>query len=269
MADQASSFIPKNSNRVERKVRTTKRIYLLSYVSYIVFFGTLLLVVGVYIYNSQIESELASVKQEVQTARERFAPAESIEEIKLLDRQLKLTEQMINSSAAPSRIFEDIQAVTAQNIQFTGFLYEYMPNRQFKVTLSGLADNFNEVLYQAELMKGSSLLQDGYVMGYDYSLGQAESALGSATLTFVFTDMSDIGSIPYVPAVTSSPNTDNSGEQNSNQVLEISASEETAEAGVTTDDDGGEGESVDEAEASVTVSEPAGSDTSTQTGGNN
>lgn len=200
MAEQTSSFIPKNSKRVERKVRTTKRIYLLSYISYVVFFGTLLLVVGVYLYDAQVQSELEAVKAQVQQERQRFAPSDVISELKMLDRQLSLSAELLANSAAPSQVLSEIESITASNIQFTGLLYEYLPNRQFQITLTGLADDFNQILYQAELMNRSSLLADGQMVGYDYSLGGNEGEglqTSRTTLTFVFVDTSATSEIPY------------------------------------------------------------------------
>ena len=209
MANQAASFIPKNSERASRKIRTTKRIYLLSYISYVAFFGTLLAVVGTYLYANQVEGELNDIKQQVQAERQRFASNEVVDELKLLDRQLTLASDLVDNSAAPSRIFSAIETATAENISYSGFNYKHLPNRQFEIMLTGQAENFNQIIYQEELMAGSQILGSGRIVSYDYSLkGDEDSSPGSisgfATLTFVFSDTSDTSLIPYEPGLESS-----------------------------------------------------------------
>lgn len=226
MADSTASFIPKNSNRSEKKLRTTKRIYILSYISYIVFFGTLLATVGTYLYAAQVGATLNDVKSQLQQERNRFAPTDVVEEVKLLDRQLLLAKQLVEESYAPSKIFNDIESITASNIQLTGLKYEYLPNQQFSITLQGQADEFNKILYQQELMSGSALLSGGRMVGYDYSLGETGESdagfipAGQATMTFVFSDTNSLASIPYEIEPEPFVDTDN-------EVLEV---EGTAEA---------------------------------------
>lgn len=198
MGGQGSSFIPKSSARVATtRTRSTHRIYILSYISYIVFFGTLFAVAGVYLYSSSITRNLESLKAQLATERNRFSTAD-IETIKLLDKRLNTAAQLVNESAAPSAIFADIEKIVASNIQFSGIKYKYLPNRQYELALTGRAEEFNEVIWQRELLSGASILKDAKVTKYDYSVA-GEDATTDATLTFILTDTQPISLIPYVP----------------------------------------------------------------------
>lgn len=203
MEGQGSSFIPKNSARVSTmRTRGTHRIYILSYISYIVFFGTLFSVVGVFIYSSSVNKSLESLKTQLTEQRNKFS-ATDIESIKLLNKRIHGAEQLVNESAAPSAIFEDLEKIVSDSVYFSGASYKYMPNRQFEIALTGRAVEFNEVLWQQELLKGGNVLKNATISKYDYSMeGKSEGGTvssGDAVLTFVISSTQPISAIPYMP----------------------------------------------------------------------
>lgn len=201
MPDQNSSFIPKSGVKTVKRSQGTKQIYLLAYISYIVFFSTLFAVIGVYIYGATIDRSLANTKNQMVAEKQRFAVSD-IENIKQLDQRLSTAERLLNESTAPSRIFPDIESIVASNIRFSGMKYELLLNHQFKIELSGEAEEFNEIVGQRLLLGNSPLLAEAEVVEYDYSVTGEEgsSNSGDAVLTFVFSDTRDASSIAYVPA---------------------------------------------------------------------
>lgn len=208
MPNQNASFIPKNVNRLERRSRGTHRIYLLSYLSYVFFFGTLIAVVGIYFYGIQVAAELNNIKSALDDARTRFSERD-IETVRALEKKLLSASQLVNESAAPSRIFDDIETIVSSDVRFSAFAYERLPGAQFKVTLSGAADDFNQALYQRDLVRQSPLLKNADIVEYDYNLAAEADNTGKglqslpkneAVLTFVFADTLAISSIPYTPA---------------------------------------------------------------------
>ena len=208
MPDQNSSFIPKNANRVQSRARGTHRIYLLSYLSYVFFFGTLIAVVAIYFYGIQVEAQLKNVKSDLDAARTRFSDRD-IETVRALEKKLLATNQLIDEAAAPSRIFADIESVASSDIQFSAFKYERLPGQQFKVALEGKAEDFDQALYQRDLMESSTLFKNADVVEYDYNLAEASDnstdslqtlPKGQAVLSFLFSDTLAVTSIPYVPA---------------------------------------------------------------------
>lgn len=201
MADQGTaSFIPKSGVKTVQRPRSTKRIYLLAYISYIVFFSTLFTVAGTYVYGAIVDRSFEDLKQQLVAERQRFQVAD-IERVKLLDKRLSTAKTLLDQSVAPSRIFPDIESIVAANIRFTGLSYEQLPNRQFKIELSGRADDFNQIIGQQQLIKNSSILKDATVASYDYSVGEdAAASSGGVTLSFVFSDTRDLSTIAYVPA---------------------------------------------------------------------
>lgn len=200
MPNENSSFIPKSGVKTVKRSQSSKRIYLLAYISYIFFFSTLFAVIGVYVYGATVDRSLSRLKEQMAAERQRFAVAE-IENIKQLDRRLSTAERLVNESTAPSRLFPDIESIVSSDIKFSGLSYEQLPNRQFVIELEGKADEFNEIVAQQQLIKGSGLLSEAEVVEYDYSVSgeDGSSSAGDAVLTFVFADTRDLSSIAYVP----------------------------------------------------------------------
>lgn len=202
MAPEGTSFIPKSGVKTVQRTKGTRRIYVLAYISYIVFFSTLFSVIGVYVYGAIVSRDLSSVRDQLVAERQRFS-LDDIESIKQLHQRLSTAEELLNNSSAPSRIFSDVEAIVASNIYFSGMHYQHLPNNQFQIDLTGRAENFTEIIGQRSLLGNSSLLQEAEVVEYDYSVGEGEgdsNLLGLATLSFVFSDTRDISSIAYLPA---------------------------------------------------------------------
>jgi hypothetical protein len=213
MADSSASFIPKNREKAQRRVGTTRRIYLLSYLSYVIFFGTLIAAVGTYFYAIKVKAELENSKTALEAARLQFNSAD-LDGVKSLEKRLLLAREFLDSSVSPSRIFKDVELIVAENIAFNAFKLEELPDKQYSVTLEGKVDDFNKILYQRELMNRSALLKDAKIVQYDYSTERGEEGDGAsglilpsgendALITFVFSS-TVLGSLfPYMPAAVS------------------------------------------------------------------
>lgn len=174
MADNsATSFIPKNSNRPKKKVRSTKRIYLLSYISYVLFFASLLSTLGVLFYSVQVDHALDDAKTRLQSEQDSFR-TEDIARIRNLEKKLIVADRLLNQLTAPSRIFQELEKVVADNIEFTSFIYTLEANNRSTISLSGRADDFNQVLYQRDQFNRSQVLNAAQLVSYDFVAGPGE-----------------------------------------------------------------------------------------------
>lgn len=201
MPSEGTSFIPKSGVKTVQRTKGTRRIYVLAYISYIVFFSTIFSVIGVYAYGAMISRDLTKLRDQLVAERQRFS-LEDVESIEQLDQRLNTATELLNQSSAPSRIFSDIEAIVASNIYFSGMHYEHLPNNQFRIDLTGRAGNFTEIIGQRNLLGSSNLLKDAKVVDFDYSVNEGENAgevLGEATFSFIFSDTRDISSIAYIP----------------------------------------------------------------------
>lgn len=220
MPEQGSSFIPKSGVKKVQRTGGAKRVYVLAYLSYIVFFSTLFIVIGVYIYGATVTRSLNSTKDQLVVERQRFSLSD-IENVEQLNQRLVMAEKLLDDSTAPSRLFSDIESIVASNIYFSGMTYEQLPNRQFRIDLVGRADDFNQVVAQEELIKNGSVLENATVVDYDYSVSEdAEGVLASnSTLSFVFSDTRDIAAIGYSPSSSSNNISSDSPASNENVVI--------------------------------------------------
>lgn len=203
MPEQGSSFIPKSGVKTVQRVSSTRRIYLLAYISYIIFFSTLFVVIGVYIYGATVTRSLTTLKDQLVAERQRFDISD-IDNIKLLDKRLSTAKTLLNESTAPSRIFSDVESIVASNIYFSGMSYRQLPNRQFQINLVGRAGDFNQIIAQERLVENGTILRNAKVVDYDYSIGEGTGGnlLGNSTLTFVFSDTRDLSAIAYTPSAS-------------------------------------------------------------------
>lgn len=206
MADSNASFIPKNTQRIQKKVRTTYRIYLLSYLSYVFFFGTLIAVIGTYFYAIQVKSALDKVKVDLEQARQAFSETD-IEGVRELEKRLLTANQLLGRLASPTKVFSEVEKLVADNIRFTRFSYEALPGQKAVISLTGKADDFNQIIYQRDLMNGSILFESAPKLTFDYAgtiLGEetggevaATENTDDATLTFTVDTEFSTTLIPY------------------------------------------------------------------------
>jgi hypothetical protein len=133
-----------------------------------------------------------------------------------LEKRLLIADQLLNQSAAPSKIFEEIEKIVADNIQFIRFTYDALPNQKAMLSLTGKAEDFNQILFQRDLMNSSLLFEAAPDMQFDYA-GSAlneeadgEAAAGEVepetTLTFIVSNEISTSLIPYQPQAANSTN---------------------------------------------------------------
>lgn len=203
MPEQGASFIPKSGVKKVQRNRGTRRIYLLAYISYIVFFSTLFVVLGVYLYGATVNRSLSSLKEQLAVEQGRFSVSD-IEQVRHFDKRMAEATRLLEESSAPSRIFSDIESIVASNIYFSSMSYAQLPNRKFKIELVGRATNFNQLINQQNLLSNSQILQDADITSYDYGLGAEGELSGSASLSFTFADTRDLSTISYQANATES-----------------------------------------------------------------
>ena len=260
MADSTNaSFIPKNSKRPVKQIRTTRRIYLLSYLSYVLFFGSLLATGGIFFYSIQVNNDLNASREALIAQRDRFS-SEQITAVRALEKKLLLAEQLLNSLTAPSLIFSDIESALAENMYLTNFNYEYNPNQTSKITLQGKAKEFNQLLYQRDVFNSSKLFDNSEVTAFDYSvgvdLGDDEDGFGPSsivglllededeeTITFTFESTITNDLISYNPAASNIPENqiisvrpNNEGDAVVESEAETTEETDTSDEAVTSDE---------------------------------
>ena len=200
-----TSFIPKNTSKI-RKPRVGKRIYLFSYVSYVIFFGTLLMVIATYLFSLTVKSSLEEQRGLLAEERATFSEGE-IARVRDLEKRLLVANRLVAESSAPSRLFESLEQVVAASVQLVSFSYERLPGNSFMLTFIGATDSFDSALFQRELFAAVPALANSKVATYTYGTPtdgeQPEIDVGGRRLVVTFENTASTALIPYEPAAVS------------------------------------------------------------------
>lgn len=203
-----ASFIPKSPRPGAGRSRIVKRIYVLSYVSYVLFFSALLVVVAVYVYSSIIDNQVAASQAALTEQRQRFSQ-EQLSEIRELEKQMLLAEDILDRSISPSKLFNELEEVVSDRVAFTGANFKREQNLDsFTYEFSGISNNFNDIIYQRDILNRSQLLAEADLSTYDYSLeseNDDNSSNNEPSISFTFTDTVSGSAIAYEPPVMEQP----------------------------------------------------------------
>jgi len=151
--ENQTSFIPKKTLSDEPIKRApSKRVNVFSFIAIILFFGSLVAGGGVYFFKIQLEKSVQEMSNQLELARGAFEP-ELIEQIQILDTRLNAAQEILNNHVTVSPLFETLQDLTLQTIQFTGFEYKIGQNPSVvKVEMSGKARNYKSIALQSDLL---------------------------------------------------------------------------------------------------------------------
>lgn len=204
------SFIPKRSTGKVTAPRAGRRVYIFSYITYVVFFGTLLSVVGIFFLSQQAKSQLQEYIVRVDQEQQSFNRGQ-LESIRELDSRLNKAEQILVQHAAPSVIFEALESVIVRDIQLNKFEYAHERGKGALLSLGGLTATFDALLFQREVIEQNSFLASADIIEVAYGStgteiqganrqeGSSPGGSGEATVTFMFEDETILNSIGYTP----------------------------------------------------------------------
>ncbi len=159
-----SSFIPKKSIKRVERVRSGKRVYILSYVAYAVFFGTIVVAGAVFFYSQLLEKELATKIGELETQRVAFNQS-NIQKVKEVERQLKMADYFFKRHSSPYAALHELERIAVDKITFNTFDYNRVDSDTIELTISGGTDRFDGVAFQSGLLADSPILKSAEFSG--------------------------------------------------------------------------------------------------------
>lgn len=235
--NQPGSFIPRQAPVARVRKSSRSRVYVFSYIAYVVFFTTLLTVIGLFLWGLQLNSALASEQKALDTARDKFKPAD-IETVRAASARLGITKELLDSHPAFSRLTTALAEVTAQSIQLQNFNAVKAEGEEdvYVISFTGRAPNFSALLFQRGVLEQHPFFKEAKVTDMKYSvspesLSLAQSIEYTITLnvpveTFAYTG-EETASTP-VPAAAPE-NDENDSDQDDNAQEETASSEENVE----------------------------------------
>lgn len=201
MNSESTSFIPQRPVQGKVKKRGVRKVYVLTYISYVVFFGTLLAAAGIFFLTTATDRELKNQIDALAVERDSFSEGD-IQSILELDKRINIAKDKMNQHVSLLSVFEAIEKSTLKSLQFVGFSYHRLNMFAPSITLTGTANTFDSVLFQREVLKANPILAGGtFTDTLLQTVKEAEDKSGSGQqiISFVFTNNVSPSLIQYAP----------------------------------------------------------------------
>lgn len=109
------SFIPKKP-LTKRTERARRPVGILLSVSLVIFFGTLAVYGGLYLYNMSLNSTLKEKTKEFEVERKKADPSSAVEEGERLQTKINEVKKLLNNHIALSNIFSVLEGLTLKSV---------------------------------------------------------------------------------------------------------------------------------------------------------
>jgi hypothetical protein len=171
-----TSFIPKQSlSQVPTPTRKTSHspVFALgTVIATVIFILAVTASALLFLYEQYLSSSIKSDQQSLAKAREAFEPA-LIQELTRLDQRIEAANQILDQHIAPSGLFNLLQTITLQNVQFTSFSYDNGTASAglVHISLTGRAKSFKSVALQSDVVGTNQYLRNAAItnLGLDQS----------------------------------------------------------------------------------------------------
>ncbi len=227
-SSQGSSFIPKSPVRGAVTKRRVRKVYLITYLIYVFFVGTLLASAGIWFYKFTVQNDLDAVKLALNEERDRFKQSD-LEMVSQLNLRMKEADRLLSEQVSVANLLRAIESTTLLSVDLAGFLYEKDISGELRLTLNAQADDFNSTLFQRQVLASNPVLSGASMASVAYGAQAADAtAAPEETITFVISKSIDPTTIaPSVgtplPAATPSTAADEQGTTTSPAAVENAA----------------------------------------------
>ncbi len=184
-----TSFIPKSPVRGVVKPRGTRKVFIFSYISFVLFFGTLLVSAGTFFYNHYLDSQLSEQKNNLSEERIAFNQA-NLERILDLDVRMSVAFDILDRQVSVYRLLTALEDTTLSSVQIQSFEYKQAVDNELSLSMSVRAHDFNVALFQREIFSGNNILQGIVISDIQFtnSVDSGSGAVSSGNeVTFMIT----------------------------------------------------------------------------------
>ncbi|MEK7106661.1 MAG: hypothetical protein AAB899_00540 [Patescibacteria group bacterium] len=147
-----NSFIPHDvSQSVDAaRARDGSLLDLLVLVSVVLLVASVVLAVGVFLYQQYLNQSSASKINQLKIAKAQFDPA-LIQEFSRLDDRMRDADAILNSHIAPSVFFHMLEANTLSTVSFRSLDFQAGSEEGMTIKMDGIAESVNSIALQADL----------------------------------------------------------------------------------------------------------------------
>lgn len=213
MNPQGTSFIPQRPTSGTIKRGGVKKVYILTYISFIVFFGTIVGTAGTYAYQTLEQTKLNQEKKLLAAEKAKFNEAD-LDTIRVMYYRMQNAKDRLNAHISLLPIFKSLEQSAVQTLVFKGFDFKRINQEIPSITFSGTAKNFDSVMFQRGLFESSPLFADSVMTGFsltDVSIDaeatqKADTSDESKIVSFTVTAPVKASLIGYTAPVSSTTN---------------------------------------------------------------
>lgn len=142
-----SSFIPKQPvNEPSRSSSAGSNIFFL--ISFLILTVSLVGAGGSYLWDKQLDKNIASVNSNLNQARGKF-DQNTIENLSRLNDKINTADTLLHNHVAPSILFDVIGRVTLKSVRFNSFKYTNAGGDKISISMTGEASSFESAAVQA------------------------------------------------------------------------------------------------------------------------
>ncbi len=216
-SSQGSSFIPKSPVRGAVTKRRVRKVYLITYLIYVFFVGSLLASAGIWFYKFTVQNDLDAVKLALNEERDRFKQSD-LEMVSQLNLRMKEADRLLSEQVSVANLLRAIESTMVLSVDLAGFLYEKDISGELRMTLNAQADDFNSTLFQRQVLASNPVLAGANMVSVAYGTQEGDATTQPEdTITFVIAKSIDPTTIvptaigTSVPASTPSATPDQQG----------------------------------------------------------
>jgi hypothetical protein len=228
-----SSFIPKSPSRTTVKPRGVRKIYVFTYLSLVLFFGTLIASAGTFFFDITTTAQLADQKAALASARNQFSDTD-LNRLRVLESRIENAKLLLGTHVSVADILEALETSTISTVQLTGLEYSRTDFGGITLALSARTASLNDARFQRDIYASNEVLRDAGIVDPKYS-SRAEELGGSfsstdSTITFTLESEFAVSDIPFTAPETAaeSESATSTGESTSPETDgDVSVSDET------------------------------------------
>ena len=222
---QNASFIPKQGPVRQVKRTATRQLHVFTIISYVAFVATLIVSLGVFLYNRHLDNQLNSEVEKLSGAIGGFSDSDMLR-VREFNVRLRQAHARINESVSLVSIFEALEAATAQSVVLTDLTIQREEDTDFTITAKVATPSFDSSLFQRGLYERNSIIKDITVS--DLNIGKAKPDNPNSDVSFVAKIVVPLNSVPYTVGAAEVTSTQESAPEAKTEIASSSKKESTS-----------------------------------------
>jgi hypothetical protein len=205
-----SSFIPKApASKNAPRPRGIKKIYIFTYISLVLFFGTLIASAGTFFFDVTVKGQLAQQKEQLANERNAFNASDLVR-LRDLERRIESAKRIIESHVSVSKLFTALEASTVSGVQLTGASYERSAFGGINFAVGARTESLNTARFQRDIFAANEILRSSGLVNPQFTtrreqIGATQTGPQTQSVVFSLAGTFTVDDVAYSPESVSVP----------------------------------------------------------------